>query len=104
MGQIPTLPLRRRATMATFTRPCDASGSAPPRESITLETVSASCAFFSLLAVDLPTLGWRQASDKGTGPRVLDSIQPSAAPGDRPYAPRFPPLPNCGVAAQAFSE
>jgi hypothetical protein len=25
------------------------------------QTVSASCAFFSLLAVDLPTLGWRQA-------------------------------------------
>jgi hypothetical protein len=25
------------------------------------QTVSASCVFFSLLAVDLPTLGWRQA-------------------------------------------
>ena len=25
------------------------------------QTVSASCAFFSLLAVDRPTLGWRQA-------------------------------------------
>jgi serine/threonine protein kinase len=68
------------------------------------QTVSASCAFFSLLAVDQPTLGWRQAWDKGIGPMMSDGTQPSAAPGRTPSAQRFRPLPSCEVAAPAFSE
>ena len=68
------------------------------------QSVSASCSFFYLLAVDRPTLGWRRAQDKGIGPMVSDGIQPSAAPEDRPYAQRFRPLPSCGAAAPAFSE
>src|SRR6266478_5025694 len=68
------------------------------------QPVRASCASFSLLAVDRPTSGWRQAQDKGIGPMVSDGIQPSAAPEDRTYAQRFRPPPTRGVAAPAFSE
>src|SRR5258708_34798130 len=68
------------------------------------QPVRASCAFFSQPAVDRPTLGWRQAQDKGIGPMVSAGIQPSAAPEDRTYAQRFRPLPTRGVAAPAFSE
>src|SRR5882762_1683275 len=68
------------------------------------QPVRASCASFSLLAVDRPTSGWRQAQDKGIGPMVSDGIQPSAAPEDRTYAQRFRPLPSCGAAAPASSE
>src|SRR5260370_29915088 len=66
--------------------------------------VSASCAFFALLAVDRPTLGWRQAQDKGIGPMMSDSTQPWAAPEDRPSAQPFRPLPIGGAAAPAFFE
>src|SRR5712671_3681705 len=68
------------------------------------QPVRASCASFFLLAVDRPTSGWRQAQDKGIGPMVSDGTQPSVAPGDRPSAQRFRPLPTRGVAAPAFSE
>ena len=69
-----------------------------------VHTLVSSCAFSSMPAVDQPTLGWRQAWDKGIGPMVSDGIQPSAAPEDRTYAQRFRPLPSCGAAAPASSE
>src|SRR5260370_26656266 len=68
------------------------------------QPVRASCASFSLPAVDRPTSGWRHAQDKGIGPMVADGIQLSAAPEDRTYAQRFRPLPSCGAAAPASSE
>jgi hypothetical protein len=68
------------------------------------KAVSTSRAFLALPAVDRPTSVWRQAQDKGIGPKMSDGTQPSAAPGDRPSAPRFRPLPSCEVAAPAFSE
>jgi hypothetical protein len=69
-----------------------------------VHTLVSSCAFSSMPAVDQPTLGWRQAQDKGIGPMVSDDIQPSAAPEDKPSAQRFRPPPLCEAADPAFSE
>src|SRR5258708_3263154 len=60
--------------------------------------------FLLMLAVDQPTLGWRQAQDKGIDPMVSDDIQPSAAPEDKPSAQRFRPPPLCEAAGPAVSE
>src|SRR5260370_26191317 len=74
------------------------------RERRYVHTLVSSCAFSSMPAVDQPTLGWRQAQDKGIGPMVSDDIQPSAAPEDKPSAQRFRPPPLCEAAGPAFSE
>ena len=74
------------------------------RERRYVHTLGSSCAFSFMRAVDQPTLGWRQAQDKGIGPMVSDDIQPSAAPEDKPSAQQFRPPPLCEAAGPAFSE
>src|SRR5216684_3444176 len=100
------LTIKAQKSIRKSYRACRKSGNLTSECAVIQEqqSVSASCSFFYLLAVDRPTLGWRQAQDKGIGPMVSDGIQPSAAPEDRPYAPRFRPLPSGGAAAPAFSE